>query len=152
MHQEEATVSAEGELTIHRLQDSIGDVARFFVDGLNLFATTLQRSVGIPWPLTVLAFAPLGFAILSVVIWFLRGTAWPVTCAYPTTRKKPCRRLVPGEWYRCHDHRHAWTRKTDSHRVDPRLYRWQVPFRGVSKDRDDIHGRGFLRLASNRAG
>ncbi len=36
--------------------------------------------------------------------------------------------------------------------MDPRLYRWQVPFRGAIRDRDDIHGKGLLRLASNRAG
>jgi hypothetical protein len=36
--------------------------------------------------------------------------------------------------------------------VDPRLYRWQASLRGAIKDRDDIRGRGFLRLSSNRAG
>jgi uncharacterized membrane protein YidH (DUF202 family) len=94
----------------------------------------------------------MGFVILSLVVWFWRGTAWPVRCAYPTTRNKPCRRWVAGEWYRCHDHSHKWTRKTDSHRVDPKLYRWQTSTRGVIKDRDDIQGGGFLRFASNRAG
>ena len=137
---------------VHAVDEFIGSIGGFFVVGLRLFAQTLQGWVPIPWPLTILAFAPLAFVVLSIVVWFLRGTSWPVRCAYPTTRSQPCKRVVPGEWFRCHDHRHPWTRKTDSHRVDPRLYRWQTSVRGVVKDRDDIEGRGFLRLASNRAG
>jgi hypothetical protein len=143
---------SSGECAIHRFDASVSDFAHFFVDGLSLFATTLQRWAGIPWPLTVLAFAPLAFAVLSVAVWFWRGTAWPVGCAYPTARNRPCKRLVAGEWYRCHDHRYRWIRKTDRHEVNPGLYRWQTTLRGSVRDRDDLQGRGLLRLASNRTG
>lgn len=36
--------------------------------------------------------------------------------------------------------------------MDPRLYRWQTSVRGTVRDRDDLQGKGFLKLASNRAG
>ena len=50
---------------VHAVDEFIGSIGGFFVVGLRLFAQTLQGWVPIPWPLTILAFAPLAFVVLA---------------------------------------------------------------------------------------
>src|SRR5581483_501810 len=68
-------------------------------------AERLNSASGIPWPLWIGGIFPVYAAALSVVLWVLRGTTWPVRCLYPvTSRRRPCESWVPGEWYRCRYH------------------------------------------------
>jgi hypothetical protein len=134
------------------LLESMADILRMFVRALELFAITVDRWLNIPWPLVVAAFfPPIAFA-LAIVVWWLRGTIWPVACEYQTIRRAPCRNITLGEWHRCWQHNWFRLRKTDLHRVQPKLRRWQTINNGVVKDRTDIYGRGFLRLRTNRIG
>ncbi len=134
------------------LLESIADILRMFVQALELFALTVDRWLNIPWPLVVAAFFPPIAFTLAIVVWWLRGTIWPVACEYQTTRRSPCRNITLGEWHRCWQHNWRRLRKTDLHRVQPKLRRWQTISHGVVKERTDIYGRGFLRLRSNRIG
>src|SRR4051794_4593895 len=101
--------------------DSLKDIIQLFVKALQLFALSIEGWLHIPWPLVIGLFFPPAAFILSLIVWWLRGTAWPVVCGYPTTRGKPCRRRVYGEWRKCAQHRQAWSRRTDQHTVDPSL-------------------------------
>jgi hypothetical protein len=122
----------------------MADVLRLLVQALELFALTIDRWTTVPWPMVVGAFFPLVMFALSVVVWWLRGMVWPVACEYhPTTRGGACRNLTLGEWHRCWRHNRIWQRRTDRHNVQPEVPRWE---------RDDLYGRGFLRLRSNRIG
>jgi hypothetical protein len=134
------------------LLEGMADILRMFVQALELFALTVDRWLHIPWPLVVAAFFPPLAFVLAIVVWWLRGAIWPVACEYQTTRRAACRNPTLGEWHRCWQHNWRRLRKTDLHRVQPKLRRWQTISRGVVKERTDIHGRGFLRLRSNRIG
>ncbi|WP_157555265.1 hypothetical protein [Nocardia crassostreae] len=107
---------------------------------------------GIPWPLTFALVFPLIAAVLSVMVWWSRGKAWPVVCDYPvTTTGHPCLNRVLGEWNRCRHHRPG-TRRSRGREVRE-LLRWQKVQRGGRiVERDDIHGRGFLRHRSQVRG
>ncbi|WP_146102141.1 hypothetical protein [Nocardia nova] len=82
---------------------------------------------------------------MSVLLWFLRGSVWPVQCAYPRTSKgRPCRNWVPGEWMRCRHHNRRVTYRY-GHQV-VKLQRWQTLTSGNKiVDRPEI-GVGALRL------
>jgi hypothetical protein len=134
------------------LLESMADILRMFVQALELFAVTVDRWLSIPWPLVVAAFFPPIAFTLAIVVWWLRGTAWPVACEYQTTRRTACRNITLGEWHRCWQHNWFRLRKTDLHRVQPKLRRWQTISHGVVRERTDLYGRGFLRLRSNRIG
>jgi uncharacterized membrane protein YuzA (DUF378 family) len=100
-------------------------------------------------PITLL-FIPV-VATLDVVVWYLRGRAFPIPCAYPTTKRGYCTRMVVGEWHRClKDHSRWWRRKTDRHMVNPTLRRWETIKRGKVVENDEIQGRGFLGMRSQR--
>ncbi|MGW0356247.1 hypothetical protein ACWDXV_18770 [Nocardia nova] len=121
-------------------------------DYLSLLPSTLQwisrqlDSVSpTPWPLWIGGLFPVYVAVVSVLLWFLRGSVWPVQCAYPRTSKgRPCRNWVPGEWMRCRHHNRRVTYRY-GHQV-VKLQRWQTLTRGNKiVDRPEI-GVGALRL------
>ena len=101
----------------------------------------------IPWPLWIGAFFPVYMSVVSFILWFRRGSTWPVWCIYPiTSRHRDCRHLVPGEWYRCRHHNwRARYKHHGGHDVDTSLRRWQTIKRGRVIDRPD-QGMGFLRV------
>ncbi|GLY38266.1 hypothetical protein Amsp01_042900 [Amycolatopsis sp. NBRC 101858] len=122
-------------------------------DYLSLLPSTLQwvsNRLGavsdLPWPLWIGLLFPVYVAVISVVIWLLRGRVWVVHCAYPkTSRGWDCRNWVPGEWSRC---RHHNRRRTYGfgHSVNPDIQRWQTFGKGdVIIDRPE-RGVGLLRL------
>lgn len=114
----------------------------FLIHALELFAQWLSAITSpLPWPL-VMAFAavPLLF-IANLIIWFLRGTVWPVRCKHPATTVRlngdnACRRKVAGEWSYCRDH-NEYRINYKNQLVDPKLPRWQT-VEGV--DRTDVRG------------
>jgi hypothetical protein len=116
----------------------------------------LERTpLGPLWPIGFLVVLQVLSFVLGVFVWSWRGRVWPVACEYPrtTTRgRKPCRNRVFGEWRRCHLHRRAWRRSTDSHQVDPTLRRWETVRRGKKVERSDLQGTGFTRPKSNVIG
>ncbi len=128
----------------------MGDFVVFVAQALAAFGLWLDSISPVPWPLLMAALLPAYASALSAWVWWMRGSVWPVLCEYPvTTRRRPCRNRVPGEWSRCHLHRRRWTRLTDSHAVNDSLRRWQtVTSKGKVVDRGDIVGRGFVRLRS----
>lgn len=97
----------------------------------------------LPWPLVMaIAAVPLLF-IANLIIWFLRGTVWPVRCKYPVTTKRAggdsaCRKSVAGEWNYCRHHNKRKTTDAGKIIVDPRLPRWQTIQGGERVDRTDI--------------
>ncbi|MGW2664431.1 hypothetical protein ACWCW7_26025 [Nocardia tengchongensis] len=107
---------------------------------------------GIPWPLTFALVFPIIALILASLVWWSRGTSWPVRCDYPiTTTGHPCRNRVWGEWRRCHHHRPG-THRRGSREVR-KLLRWQTVQRGGRLiERQDIRGHGFLRARSEVRG
>jgi hypothetical protein len=115
---------------------------------LQWVSETLDGISGIPWPLWLGGLFPLYLATLSVALWVMRGTTWPVSCAYPiTSKRRPCRMPVPGEWYRCrHHNRERYHRSVSGgHTVDTKIPRWQqVDRRGRLVDKPAI-GVGFIR-------
>jgi hypothetical protein len=122
-------------------------------DYLSLLPSTLQwisnrldaMSV-IPWPLWIGGLFPIYVAVVSVVLWLMRGRVWPVHCAYPkTTKGRDCRMLVAGEWVRCRHHNKRRHYKY-GHEVDTTVQRWQA-FDGKGRvvNRREL-GVGVLRL------
>jgi hypothetical protein len=109
-------------------------------------ADRLSSISGIPWPLWIGGLFPLYAAILSVILWILRGNTWPVRCLYPiTSKRRPCRCWVPGEWYRCRYHNWRASYKY-GHDVNTSIRRWQqVDKKGDLVDRPSI-GVGILRV------
>lgn len=127
----------------------IDDSLRALAGALRKFALWMDGRLGFPWPLTILLLFPLFIWALSTVMWWLRGTTFALSCDYQRVRGGQCRRPVPGEWFRCWQHRKHWQRKTDLHHVNPGLRRWQQEFRGQLIERKDVHGAGLLRPSSN---
>jgi hypothetical protein len=109
-------------------------------------AERLSSISGMPWPLWIGGLFPVYAAVISIMLWILRGNTWPVRCSYPITSKgHPCLRWVSGEWYRCHDHN--WRAKYKyGHQVDTNIKRWQQ----VDKKRNLIDlpakGVGIFRV------
>lgn len=119
-----------------------------------ILASTAQRLDGVfdvPWPLWVGGLFPLYLGVLYFILWFRRGSSWPVRCIYPVTargRGRDCRNHVPGEWYRCRYHN--WLARYRHHDVDTSIQRWQtVDRRGAKVDRP-AKGMGFLRATPAR--
>jgi hypothetical protein len=129
------------------------DVLNDLGQALTILALWLERlSSPVPWPL-VIAFLFLPFvAIFRTILWFMRGTTWPVTCKYYHTQQrrldKPCRSPVAGEWHYCRAHNKP-KKMSDGHFCDPSLQRWQERTASGVVDRTDIRGIGFVRLISN---
>jgi hypothetical protein len=121
-----------------------------YVLALEQFAVLMDRTFHIPWPL-VLAVLYLPFlVILDIIIWWLRGTTWPVECGYPTLKQGPCQNRSFGEWNRCHQHRYVRLRRTDRQMILPQLRRWQTQIRGRVVEREDAYGRGFVLMKPER--
>jgi hypothetical protein len=131
--------------------DSAPDLLHLFVRALALVATSLDNWFHIPWPLPVaVLFVPV-LAALDVVVWNLRGMVFPVHCGYFTLRQGYCRRPVLGEWHKCWYHGTWRLRRTDRHRIDPNLRRWETNFsEGEAVENTEIRGRGFLSMRSHR--
>lgn len=132
--------------------ESAPDLLHLFVQALALFATSLDRWFHVPWPLPItVLFIPV-VAILEIVVWYLRGRAFPIPCGYPTVKHGYCTRMVLGEWHRClKDHSRRWRRKTDRHEVDPDLRRWETIKRRKVVENSEIQGRSFLGMQSDRS-
>jgi hypothetical protein len=130
------------------------EILNVFVNALEAVAKLLDEISPISWPIVIGTFFPIFIVILDVVVWWLRGMALPVPCDYPvTTRKHACRNRAVGEWHRCWRHNKSRRRKTDKHRIRPNLRRWQtVDKQNRVVERQDIHGRGFLRSRSDLIG
>jgi hypothetical protein len=126
----------------------MADFLVFLAQSLSIFGRRLSSASPVPWPLLIAALLPAYVAVLSTVIWWMRGRIWQVRCAYPnTTRGHACRNPVIGEWSRCHHHRGRRQRRTDQHVVVPELRRWETVTRsGHVSSRDDEVGRGVLRM------
>jgi hypothetical protein len=109
-------------------------------------AERLSSMSGMPWPLWIGGLFPLYTAALSVILWSLRGSTWPVRCLYPITSKRcPCEQWVPGEWYRCRYHNWRASYKY-GHEVNTKIRRrQQADKKGNLVDRPSI-GVGILRL------
>jgi len=131
------------------------DFIRVLVEWLIWFALWLEASpLGVAWPILLAVLLQLLVALLSIFVWWSRGTVWPIACAYPrtTTGRGPCRNRVLGEWRRCRLHRVSWRRRSDRHRVDPDLRRWQTLWRGKVVEVEHLRGSGFLRSRSDLIG
>ena len=130
------------------------DVLNYLGQSFTILAQWLERlSSPVPWPL-VIAFLFLPFlAVFRTLLWFMRGTTWPVLCKYYHTQQrradKPCRTPVPGEWHYCRHHNKPKI-MSDGHRCDPNLQRWQARTRGGAiVERQDLRGVGFVRLIAD---
>ncbi len=122
-------------------------------DYLSLLPSTLQWIAGrldavspIPWPLWIGGLFPIYLGVVSSLLWFLRGRVWPVHCAYPRTSKgRPCRNWVTGEWQRCRHHNRP-RKYRYGHEVVAKIQRWQtLDGRDRIVDRAE-RGVGVLRL------
>jgi hypothetical protein len=135
---------------------AFADIFRVFVLGLEWLALWLERSpLHVAWPIALAVVFQLALVVIHVLVWWLRGMAWPIRCDYPDTTSRQhetCKNRTFGEWHRCHLHRRAWRRRSDHHVIDPDLPRWQTRKRGLRVDRDDIHGGGLLRRRSRSLG
>ncbi len=130
--------------------DSAPDLLHLFVQALALVATSLDRWFHIPWPLPIaVLFMPI-LAALDVVVWYLRGMIFPICCGYPRVKQGRCRRPAIGEWHKCWYHGRWRLRRTDHHRVDPNLRRWETLRRGEVVEDLEVQGRGFLSMRANR--
>jgi hypothetical protein len=132
--------------------DNAPELFRLLVQALVLFALWLDRVFHIPWPLVLAVFFVPIVAVLDVVVWYLRGMAFPIACGYLTVRGRArCRRMTAGEWHKCWYHRQRRLRRTDKHLVDPEMRRWKTAL-----NEDDpaetlgVIGRGLVRMRSRR--
>ena len=127
--------------------DGMNDYLSLLPQTLQWVSETLDGLTGVPWPLWIGGLFPVYLTTLMVLIWTLRGSVWPVSCAYPITKKRrPCRMIVPGEWYRCRHHNSIRSYNFGGgHTVNPRIPRWQqVDGRRKLVDKPAI-GVGVLR-------
>ncbi len=120
---------------------------------LAAIARRLDNISDVPWPLWVGGLFPLYLGMLYCILWFRRGSTWPVRCLYPVTargRGQDCRNIVPGEWHRCRYHNWRANYRY-GHNVDTSIRRWEtVDKQGRPIDRP-AHGIGFLRAVPGRA-
>jgi len=116
------------------------------VSSLQSASLVLDARSPIAWPLLFGALIPLYAGALASWVWWMRGTAWPVLCAYPkAVRGGRCRNRVVGEWRRCHIHKRQRRRRSDGHVIRVGLRRWQtVTSREEIVTDHRISGRGFL--------
>lgn len=116
----------------------------YLIRGLGLLAQWLTNIFDpVPWPIVMAILAiPLLF-IINLVVWFVRGTIWPVRCKHPQTVKpdgSACENWVRGEWRYCHHHR-AKKQNSKGATVNPKLSRWEtVNKEGFIVFRTDIKG------------
>ncbi|MEU4253365.1 hypothetical protein AB0F15_38815 [Amycolatopsis sp. NPDC026612] len=108
-------------------------------------STRLDSASSVPWPFWIGGLFPLYLAVVSVVLWLLRGRVWPLLCDYPRTSKgRPCRIVVAGEWSRC---RHHNRRRTYNYGHEVRkVPRWQTLGRKDELVDRPERGVGVLRL------
>ena len=100
------------------------------------------------WPLLLALLLQVLLAAVNGVVWWARGTVWPINCGYPetTTGRGPCHNDVLGEWSRCRIHRRrGWFRRTDSH-VIVDLRRWQT----IDQEGRVVSPRSHLQPARTR--
>lgn len=119
--------SVAGECVDHMLE-GMNDYLSTLPFTLHWISESLGKISGVPWPLWLGGFFPVYLGALSVTIWVLRGTVWPVRCAYPITKnRRPCRIPVPGEWHRCWHHNSTRYHRSvgGGHVVDVKIRRWQ---------------------------
>jgi hypothetical protein len=103
----------------------VNDYVSLLPSTLQWVAQLLTGVSPIPWPLWLGGLFPVYVAVVSVLVWMLRGTVWPVRCAYPvTSRGVDCRNTVPGEWHRCRHHNRR-VQYVFGHEVREKLQRWQ---------------------------
>jgi hypothetical protein len=131
--------------------DNAPELLRLFVQALALFATSLDRWFRIPWPLPIaVLFLPV-LAVLYVIVWYLRGMTFPISCGYIKVGEKGrCSRPALGEWHKCRYHSKRRLRKTDRHLVDPDMRRWQARLHEANPTEAAVTGRGFLSMHSHR--
>ena len=65
----------------------MNDYVSLLPSTLQWVAQLLTGVSPIPWPLWLGGLFPVYVAIVSVLVWFLRGTVWPVRCSYPVTSR-----------------------------------------------------------------
>ncbi|WP_282781947.1 MULTISPECIES: hypothetical protein [unclassified Nocardia] len=123
----------------------MNDYLGLLPETLKRIATNLDSVSPIPWPLWIGILFPIYIAAVSVVVWFLRGSVWPVHCAYPRTKRGgPCRNWVAGEWSRCRYHNRRRTYRYGHEVVT--IQRWQTfARRGQIVDRPE-RGVGVVRF------
>lgn len=122
------------------------DFGLYVVRLLAVAAQWLDRATGpVPWPIVMALAALPVLVVLRWIVWFLRGTVWPVRCKYPVTTQnrhdKACRTMVAGEWGYCRNHNRP-KRMSNGHVVQPDLPRWQTFSRGQRVDRSDVRAVG----------
>lgn len=142
--------------------DFIETFGPYVVRALGLVARWLAEATApVPWPLVVVVAALPVLMVLRFVVWFLRGSVWPVRCKYPFTTQarhdQACRAPVAGEWRYCRDHRKRGANSRGK-LLDPDLPKWQTIVDGERVDRRDVRGadarvtvlfhRGFARRPS----
>jgi hypothetical protein len=135
---------------------ALADISHILVLGLEWVALWLERSpLHVAWPIALALAFQIALLAVHALVWWLRGTIWPIRCDYPDTTtpgRQPCKNRTLGEWHRCYRHRRVLKRRTDRHVVDPTLRRWQTKKRGARVDRDDIQGGGLVRGKSRSIG
>lgn len=127
--------------------DFFGDFGLYVVRALALLARWLSAATApVPWPVVTALVAIPALAVVTFIVWFLRGAVWPVRCKHPATTVRArgdneCRTMVAGEWRRC---RHHNKRRHNSRGqfVDPDMPRWKTIVSGRVVDRTDSRGAG----------
>ena len=134
-----------------RQMDAAPDIANILVKAIARFSDSLESWLHIPWPTAVaLLYLPV-VGLLSAIVWYLRGTLFPIQCGYPTARGKVgCTRRVLGEWRKCWYHRKSTSRRTDGHTINPRRNRWEYYTNIDGLQAAMPVGRGFLRMRPGR--
>lgn len=121
------------------------DFGLFVVKILGFFAEWLDANIPLPWPIAVALLASVFIVFSYLVVWFLRGTVFPVACKHPSTTVRSggdeaCRRKVVGEWRYCFDHNGS--KRSSNYKgkiVDPHLARWQTyDKKGFLVNRSDV--------------
>jgi len=126
-------------------QGTMNDYLSLLPSTLQLFARYLDSITVVPWPLWIGALFPGYLASIYFLLWFMRGSTWVVPCAYPkTSRSRPCRMRVPGEWYRCRHH-NRWAQYKYGHDVIPTIRRWERFNRNGKIVEGPARGIGFIR-------
>jgi hypothetical protein len=71
---------------------------------------------------------PIYLGLIYFLVWFRRGSVWPVKCNYPITQTgDPCGNTAAGEWRKCRLHSRPYYYKSvaGGHTVVPKLCRWE---------------------------
>jgi hypothetical protein len=126
------------------------DLFQPYVQALEQFALAMDKMFGIPWPLVIAALYVPFLLGLNLLVWWMRGTVWPLACDYPTAKRGACKNRALGEWHRCHVHSARRLRWTDRHLIQPELRRWETFSRGRVVERADAYGRGVVLMKTER--